>query len=353
MFSVNPLLRMHATPTEDLRKGVRQTDIMHSHLQRLIRVIKGYGGFSRLLLLSILACSLVAAFFVTYMVMLHIVGPPRCLDFYICLYPYSWNNMSSLNITDFYRQVDIAKEIGAVGIKLHNIECFYDEGLLDDALTYIISNQSMKAILFFQYFNRSHSFPFARDAWDRSGFPYSDDEIDLFIEYLEDVTKIAKDYSNLSYSLMYPFNSNETEVWLDKIETTEYQQRCQDMVTALGKWDDKPIYMVVDLWEKNPIRIYDKLPLQLEGIDGYGWNGYTTEKDELNETLLSDFKEYFDQFCGRRQFISEFGFRTKGNYTHGYASNETRKCELIQEYLDLVYDWNIPIAYFGLTDFPP
>lgn len=70
------------------------------------------------------------------------------------------------------------------------MQCLYDQGHLDEALTYTTRTKSMKVILFFQYFNRSYEFPFRIEAWDRSGFPDNDNEVDLYIEYLENVTKI-------------------------------------------------------------------------------------------------------------------------------------------------------------------
>jgi len=90
----------------------------------------------------------------------------------------------------FYLQVDKAKEIGAKGIELFDVPCFYDEGYLDDALDYIAHNKSMKVILFLEYFNRSYSFPFPSEAWDRSGFPDDEDNVNLYCKYLENVSKI-------------------------------------------------------------------------------------------------------------------------------------------------------------------
>jgi len=125
------------------------------------------------------------------------------------------------------------------------------------------------------------------------------------------------------------------------------------MVNSIRKWDSKPVYMVVELWKRDPFDIYDLLPLHLKGINGYGWMGYNLHIDYVDENFLFRLKEYFDQFSDRKQFIAEFGFRTRGDLTHGYVSSEAEKCELIRNFLEVVYDWNMPVCYFGLTDFPP
>jgi len=309
----------------------------------------------KFLILLFLACSLIATWFVIYPVTRRHIqrAHPYRFDFYICLYPYSYNNMQPLNLTDFYRQVDKAKEIGAVGIELFNVPCFYDEGYLDDALDYIIKTKKMKVILFLEYFNRSCSFPFPKEAWDKSGFPDNDHDVNLYCEYLENVSKIARKYCDLSYAIVYPFNSSETNVWVEKIKTSKYRVRCQDLVYSIRKWDRKPVYMLVELWQRHPFEIYGMLPLNLDEINGYGWMGYNLHKDQIDENLLLGLRNYFDQFGDRKQFVAEFGFRTKGELTHGYASNEAKKCELIERFLGLVRDWDMPVCYFGLTDFPP
>jgi len=278
---------------------------------------------------------------------------PHSFDFYVCLYPYSYNGMQPLNLTDFYVQVDVATEIGAVGIEVFDVSCLYDEGYLDDVLDYIVNIKGLKAILFLEYFNRSYSFPFPKEAWNRSGFPSDEDGVDLYCEYLENVSKIVKNYDNVWYGMVYPFNSSDMWTWRDKVKTSEYRVECQRLVDSIRKWDDKPIYMLVELWDRDPFWLYDLLPLNLDGIDGYGWAGYNVNKDQVDVDLLLRLRDYFDKFSNKKQFVAQFGFRTRGNLTHGYVSNETKKCDLIIEFFNMVYDWDMPICYFGLTDFPP
>lgn len=116
-------------------------------------------------------------------------------DLFCAVYPYSYNNMANLSQSLFVQHIRIVREMGFKGVKLWNVECFYDEGTLSWSLD-VIQNESLQVIIPLQYFNSACSFRFPSSVWERKGFMENDEEFSLFCEYVKNVSEIARSYIN-------------------------------------------------------------------------------------------------------------------------------------------------------------
>jgi hypothetical protein len=184
---------------------------------------------------------------------------PEC-DLFCAVYPYSsWNGMAPLNQAEFRQHVGIIKEVGFKGVLLWNLECFYDENLLDWSME-LCRNESLEVLIPIQYFNRSENFPFPTFTWAREGFMTSDTELNVFADYLGNVSEIVRNHTNFrGYIFYYPFNSSNLSYWEKQIVKPEYAQRLRFLISSLK--DDSPLWLSVELWKGNKsIEVYEKLP---------------------------------------------------------------------------------------------
>lgn len=280
---------------------------------------------------------------------------PSQFDVYCAVYPYSYNNMTSLNQTDFEIQLDKVKEIGFTGIKLWNVECFYDENLLEWVMNET-KERGLNVIIPIQYFNRSYSFPFPEQAWERKGFMENSAELNLFNEYVSNVSLIVRGYINFKgWIVYYPFNSTgDFWYWHERVAWTEYKWKLQNIIDAVRKASGHPVYLGVELWKEYPQDVWDRLPKDLNFIQGFAFQPYNTIKDNIQADKIREFYNYWKRF-GRVQ-IAEFGYATHSDvYVHGLASSENRKADMIIEFLNYVKNLGHDgfVCYFGLTDFPP
>lgn len=280
---------------------------------------------------------------------------PAKFDVYCAVYPYSYNNMNSLNETDFTLQLNKVKEIGFKGVLLWNVECFYDE----NKLVWVMDKTKelgLNVIIPFDYFNRSNSFPFPSETWRKKGF-FNDAELNLYCEYVANVSKIVRSYINFKgYIAYFPFESDtDTNYWYwhDKIDDINYYWRFMRILEAIHLNDGRPIYAGVMLWNAYPLDIYRKLPKDLLYISGFAFQPYNTVVDDIQKDKIKELYVYFKNY-GNPQ-IGEFGYCTTGIYEHGKASSEQKKGNMIKEFLDYMKILRHEgfVCYFGLTDFPP
>ena len=287
--------------------------------------------------------------------LLVILNQPRKARYYVVLYPYGFNHMTSLNQTEFLEHLDIVVDIGFDGVALHNTECFYDEKLLDWAISEC-QNRNLDVLILIQYFNRSYNFPFPTEAWERRGFITSDSDLALYGAYLKNVSQITAVYPNVKgYIFHYPFNASDWDFWIEQIKTYNYTYRLQYLINCLK--NGKPIYMSAELWGGlNSISdVYEYLPKNsLNNVDGFALQGYNTAMDDIQFDFVLKLKNYWKKYFDEIH-IGEFGYRTWLNqtYTHGLASSEQSKANMIKEFIRKTWDWNSFVCYFGLTDFPP
>jgi hypothetical protein len=281
-----------------------------------------------------------------------LLSKPKQFELYCAVYPYSYNNMTSLNETDFQIQIQRVKEIGFDGVLLWNVECFYDEGKLGWVMD-LCKNQNLTVIIAFDYFNRTYNFPFPKETWNKTGF-FNDAELNLFCDYLTNVSTIVRGYINFKgYIVYFPYDSvNAYQFWFDRCATIDYKWRYERLCSAIRKADGHPIWAGVMLWNAYPIDIYNRLPKDLVYARGFAFQPYNTVDDDIQKDKI---KELYDYFKAYDPQIGEFGYRLVGPFEHGRASSEQRKAEMIKEFLDYVKLLNHKgfVCYFGLTDFPP
>jgi hypothetical protein len=275
-------------------------------------------------------------------------------DLYCAVYPYSYNNMTSLDQNDFRIQIQKVKEIGFKGVILYNIECFYDENKLTWVMD-LLKNEGLNVIAHIDYFNRTYNFPFPSEAWNKKGF-FNDAELNLFNQYLTNVSEILRDYVNFKgYIVYFPYESNIDNYWFwyNKIDTLDYYWRYVHILEAIRQKDGHPIWSGVMLWSAYPLDIYGKLPKNLIYNSGFAIQPYNTIIDDVQKDKIKEIYNYFKPY-GEVQ-IGEFGFCTQGIYEHGKASSEDKKASMIKDFLNYIKTLNHNgfVNYFGLTDFPP
>lgn len=279
---------------------------------------------------------------------------PRKARYYCAVYPYAWNNGTSLNKTEFEQHIAIVKDLGFDGIVEHTVFGFYDEGLLDWMLE-LVGNYSLDVMFALYYFNRSYSFPFPDNAWfNRTGFMTSDKDLNLYVEWLKNISSIAVKYSHFKgYILFYVFQHEKRDFWMEQINTTNYEKRMQILISALN--DSKPLYLTAEPWgaENSTKDVYQYLPKNFTGVDGSFLQGYNFIIDDIQFYLVEEQKNYWSKYFNETH-IAEFGYRTKqSEYTHGRASSEEAKACMIREFIKRTWSWDSFVCYFGLTDFPP
>jgi hypothetical protein len=281
---------------------------------------------------------------------------PRKASYYCAVYPYAYNLGTSLNQTEFEQHLGIVEDLGFDGIVVHTMESFYDEGLLD-WMFQTAQNHSLNVMLAIYYFNRTYHFPFPSETWNRTGFMTNDEELNLFVNYLKNVSQIAVSHSNLKgYILFYVFgfaHENRT-FWMESIKTPEYQRRMQVLISALN--DSKPIYLTAEPWdaERSIENVYVYLPKNFIGVKGFALQGYNFVMDDIQFDLVEKQAKYWKQ-CFKEIHIAEFGYRTiiNDDFYHGRASSEQAKANMIKEFIKKTWTWNSFVCYFGLTYFPP
>ncbi|MEM3696854.1 MAG: hypothetical protein QXQ94_05025 [Candidatus Bathyarchaeia archaeon] len=126
----------------------------------------------------------------------------------------------------------------------------------------------------------------------------------------------------------------------------------QILISALN--DSKPLYLTAEPWgaENSIEEVYEYLPKNFTGIDGFALQGYNFVMDnvQFEEVVVkqADFwKQYFKEI-----HIAEFGYRTMVTDTHhGLASSQESKANMIREFVKKTWTWNSFVTYNFLTDF--
>lgn len=276
-----------------------------------------------------------------------VLTQPRKARYYCAFSPQDYDNETSLNQTKFLNQLDIVVDLGFDGVVLHRVESFYDEGLLDWVLE-ACDNRSLDVMFAIYYFNRTLHFPFPKDQkWNKTGFMTSDAELNLYVEWLQNVSSIAAAYPNFKgYILFYVFQDEMRDWWKTQITTVDYQRRMQLLISTLKT--GKPLYLTAEPWGKDVIQL---LPKNFINVDGFGLQAYNLHAiDNIEWDYVTEQKNYWDDWFSEIH-IAEFGYRTTGEWTHGFASSEQSKAEMIREFIRKTWSWNSFVTYCFLEDF--
>jgi len=278
---------------------------------------------------------------------------------FVGLYPYSLN-MSPLNYTRFLEDLDTIVDLGFKGVKLGNVECFYDEGWLEQAMDDLAA-RNLSVIIPFRFFDRTYKFNASQtpsmppEAYSISGFPNNAIQVQAFINFVNNVTNIVKNKpSLLQYSIYYPFDAtNETtkQQWAQKIQNWTYSKTLQSIITdGIMKNDTShPICLVAENWGEDTFSIYDKLPYNITGFFMFGIQPYSATVDDIDGTRITQFYNYFIA-RGKPVYIDSWGFHTNATLVYGQASNEENKSRLVREFVNFTQNWKIIWCYFGLHD---
>ena len=283
---------------------------------------------------------------------------PRKARYYCAISPQDYDNASitNLNQAKFLQHLDIVKDIGFDGVVLHRVESFYAEGKLDWVFNEC-NERNLTVMLAIYYFNLSQTFPYDYtnlQTWNKTGFMIDNAEFNLFVEWLQNISDIAISHPNFKgYILFYVFQHEMRDFWMEQINTTNYEKRMQILISALN--DSKPLYLTAEPWgaENSTKDVYQYLPKNFTGVDGFALQGYNFIIDDIQFYLVEEQKNYWSKYFNEIH-IAEFGYRTIQNeYTHGRASSEEAKARMIREFIKRTWSWDSFVCYFGLTDFPP
>jgi hypothetical protein len=276
-----------------------------------------------------------------------ILIPERQTVHYVAFYPYS-NGMHQLNKTRFSELCQIAEETGFSGVLLWNIECFFDEKLVTFALEECASH-NLKVLIPLRYFDRSYSFPFVNETYDYDTFFTSQKVVELYCEFLSNVSKLAVQEPNFSgWIYYYPYN----ETYQEQLNSSDYERRVQDCILSIN--EGKPVYVGAELWGgAHSIELYEMLPKDLIGVHGAVIQVYNFEIDAIPYDFIRQNADYWESHFDS-VMVGEWGVCTSNKlYSHGLASSESKKAQMVADYLEFFYDWDCIACYFGLEDFDP
>jgi len=175
----------------------------------------------------------------------------------------------------FLRDLDLIVELGFRGVKLWNIEGYYDTLILDKVAR-DLKERGLVFVVPFQF-------------WERNQFPYNTTKVDEFADYVEDVAKKLRDKENLLwYALHYPFNWTIKEDFLARLKTDEYKQQLQRIIDAINSADGiHPVYMVLEF----PPDFYP--PYDLTGVEGFGVQPYSLVKDDIDKSRINEHLNFY------------------------------------------------------------
>jgi len=255
------------------------------------------------------------------------------------------------NYDQFLRDLDLIVNTGFKGVKLWNIEGYYDSNLLDD-FTKDLKKRNLVFTLPFQVWRRGE-FPYNKTVldglyeydektWDRVGF----------IDFVGKVASKLRTKDNLLwYAVHYPFDWSNWEEYKKRFDDPEYKLELQRIIDAITQNDGThPIYLVLEFPpDFNP-------PYDLNGIEGFGVQPYSRVKDDIDIKRIYQELNFFQEI-GKKAYIDEWGVQTTGGWGeyagtvhHGWASDEDSKAKMIEDFVDYISKRDVVWCYFGLHD---
>lgn len=292
------------------------------------------------------------------------------LNSYIVIMTYSQDQCKTIRLNETKRQwvqnwVTLAKDMGFKGVGLAELECYYLDGYLEDYLQ-LLNESGLKVAIYFMWRDFTIPVSFELDAepidpnfWKPEGFPDNSTKCEAWIDWIHNVTLITKNYANVEFYLLYmPFRWNG-DYQANFYNSTGYRYWMQNAVNTIKEIDARPVLLTSDGIELEDSELSYYIPYDLDGIDGYGFTYYSRTYDNF---YASRFEEYFNfyqskmkQYNHQYLFLAEWGWQTnpESSNLYGSCSSENRKCTLINQTLNEIYDLGIKnFAYFCLQDFP-
>ncbi|MEM3783483.1 MAG: hypothetical protein QXY88_00415 [Candidatus Bathyarchaeia archaeon] len=113
--------------------------------------------------------------------------------------------------------LSLAKQMGFKGVGVAELECYYLDGYLDEYLR-LIDEYGLKAALYIMWrdftinvsFEQNAPRPIPNEFWMPKGYPDNETKVEAWLSYIENVTEIAKNHSNVEFYLLFMPSDGET-----------------------------------------------------------------------------------------------------------------------------------------------
>lgn len=264
----------------------------------------------------------------------------------VAYYPFEVDgHHPDTNYTQFLNDTRMIKQLGFDGVKMFNVEQYYNANILEKCLDRFKEMKLKVAVTFYLFDASTTPYNYTQD-W----FPDNKTKLNVFLDYMKEVCLTVKPYDHVTYyALHYPRHVSN---FPDKITTSDYHWSVQELVNAI--WDNDP-YHPIYLMSEGIERFEVCPPLNMVHVSGIGIQPYPEIKDDYGVKGDHDIKwtmEYYEKRTDWKICIDEWGLRTYNLTEPDYAlvSNENEKSELINDYLDYIATWDITWTYFGLHD---
>ena len=243
----------------------------------------------------------------------------------------------------FLANLDLIKDLGFQGVKLHNVWYFWNDGILENA-TRAMHARNLSFIIQLQYFGSEQ-------------FPQNTTHTNAKLDAMKKIAEQLRDEDGfLWYALLYPFPASltEKESYLkNNMKDPMYKSEFQRIVNEIRSVDNNhPIYLVSDAIEywADFYNVSEAPPTDFENITGYGYMPYSRTEDNIqwNEIVLKYYNLYKSKCsAGQNVYIDEWGVQT-ANPNSGKASSETMKCQMIEDFTNKLWNWDIVWCYYAL-----
>lgn len=302
--------------------------------------------------------------FISYGVQKGIIQfPQKNLKIYGIFNPYA--NSNNYNQTQVNQYLLIAKNLSLHGVGIYGLEGYIGESKLEDVLS-LVDYYGFDAYVYINWLDVTTDYT-NPECWNQTGFPFNETQVNAFLEYVEDIANISKNYRCVkAYILQYPywFNANLT-YWMENIVSTpEYKQNFQTIINTIKQNDpQREIYIASDMIERWFGSFQNSLlPYNLANITGFAFSCYfEPERDGNIEGYLNKLQNYYDffkaksnQYAKGKIIISELGFKTYpyAIRQEGLVSDENSKKQYFSKVLNKIKGWNTTLCYFMIHDFP-
>jgi len=246
------------------------------------------------------------------------------------------------NYSEIVADLDLISCLGFKGVKLWNIEGFYDNGLVDKIFS-DLQKRDLVAILPLR-------------VWTQEQFPENLTALEDFKFFVANISATLKTKTNLLwYTAHYPVDwSNITET-MERFKTEAYRSKLQEIINII--WGNDPIHPIYMSLEFDPNW---GAPYNLVNIQGFGVEPWTYE--EPGQVQWDKARAYLDYFKlrGYNVYIDEWGVQTIGGYPawvvqndevkHGESTSEQNKAQMIKDFVGGIRDLDIVWSYFALHD---
>ena len=289
---------------------------------------------------------------------------PKRFTPYVIINPYAYRNYYEIpedENSTLERMLSIAKDLGFEGIGVYGLEGWMAENRLPLILN-LIEDYGFEALIYINWLDLTRNVT-DPNCWDQTGFPYNQTQVDAFLNYVGNISLIARDYVCVKgYVVQYPYwrGENLTEWWLHVVNSTEYKENLQKIINRIHSIDpEREIYLSNDMIEHHFVSDFyesSRVPYDFANITGFGFSCYSTKLNRYLDDLdyyYKFFKDMSKKYASGKVVFSEWGFKTNpyGNI-EGRVRDEKEKAEWIKKVVEHTKPWDCPVCYFMLHDFP-